>query len=69
MLSQLTYRIYYELNFVSIYLTRLLIHKLGHRSVPATAKRNLRLITLLNLLLKPNFQHFWHSLIVRQQGR
>jgi hypothetical protein len=30
MLSQLTYRIYYELSFISIYLHHLLIHKLGH---------------------------------------
>jgi hypothetical protein len=30
MLSQLTYHIYYELTFVSIYLPCLLIHKLGH---------------------------------------
>jgi hypothetical protein len=49
MLSQLTYCIYYELNFVSIYFPHLLIHKLEHRSVPSTAKHNLRLITLLNL--------------------
>jgi len=30
MLSLLIYHIHYELNFVSIYLPRLLIHKLGH---------------------------------------
>jgi hypothetical protein len=30
MLSQLTYCIYYKPSFVSIYLPRLLINKLGH---------------------------------------